>query len=259
LTSALAVCCAVVLGGSAAGCFGGETTGRFVTLDATIAPSPATKQSFTNAKGFDVTITRALVSTGAMYFYEGEPTLAAARPRPFRVFDLLVRPAFAHPGHFTSGDIRGEILAPATTDLRTGGTLGTGRGIAGVVRSATFSYRTPSAGTLAAELEGHVAIVEGTVTKDGQARAFRAEVDAADLVNEAGKLEIVGCPVDEIEAHSDAAVTLTVAVDAWLDQVDFDAVPDPNEPVLPMGSLARNELVRGMKAAAPYRFSYAPR
>ena len=63
-----------------------------------------------------------------------------------------MKSAFAHPGHYVPGNAKGEMLTAYSADLLAGGMLGTGDGVTGLVRSATFSYATPATGPAAAEL-----------------------------------------------------------------------------------------------------------
>lgn len=240
----------------------GGTTGKRVAFDVRVTGSPEAKAPFTNAQGWTVTLSKALVATGAMYFYDGETLLSERAPSPARRWwrALAVREAFAHPGHYVPGNAKGEILAPSSADLLKENALGAGQGISGLVRSATFSYQAPAQGPFAAELGGSVAVLEGTATKGAEARAFRIEVGAADVAATNGKTEIVGCPFLTADVQGDGTVTATVKVEAWLDQVDFTGVPVGAAPaLLAEGTLPRNQIVRGMKAALPYVFSYAAR
>ena len=93
------------------------TTGRRIALDVGRA-SPDSKQ-FTNAKGWNVTITKAAVSTGAFYFYDGETLFAGAVPRRGRSEPWsFVKSAFAHPGHYVPGNAKGEMLTASSADSR---------------------------------------------------------------------------------------------------------------------------------------------
>jgi len=217
------------------------TTGRRIALEVKVAPTPPT---FTTAKGWDVRISKALVATGAFYFFDGD-TLFARRPS-------LVRAAYAHPGHYVPGTARGEWLTPASVDLLAGATLGIADGVTGPVRSGTFSFGTSGAGELAA----HAVVLEGTAAKAGQTRSFRVEVTASELADASGAPQILGCPFAPADMQGDGSVTVTVKLAQWLDQVAFDDAPSSG--VLPDG-LARGQLVRGAKAALGYSFAYAPK
>jgi hypothetical protein len=235
-------------------CGDASTSGRRVRLDLEIEGSPLARSGFVNARGWTVTLSSALVSTGAVYYHDGETLLSAASPGR-RLFETLTIPrAFAHPGHYEPGNVKGEMLTGSSADLLSRTRLGAGPGISGPVRSATFSYGAPPTGPFAGALGAHVAVLEGVAEKGGDARTFRAEIDASDVASSSGKPEIVGCPFVEADVQGDGVVTATIHVESWLDQVDFADAAD----VIERGSLAHNQLTRGMKAALPYVFSFAP-
>ncbi len=246
----------------------GTTTGRRIKLDVKIAASPDATQPFTNGLGWNITLTKAVVSTGALYFYDGATIFSWSTPRRNKspgeqVRDIFgVKSAFAHPGHYVAGTAKGELLAPSSADLRGGSFLGTGDGVSGITRSATFSFQSPAAGPLAAELGAHVAVVEGTASKGAETRVFRAEVDAADVVNTKNLPQIEGCPFTEVDMQTDGIVTITIKVSQWFDQVDFDTAPtsaDGKPALQAKDSLSFRGLNRGMKAGLAYSFTYAPR
>lgn len=251
----LAFAAASVVGAPPIGGCAGDTTGRRVTLDVRAVVSPESR-SFTNAAGWRITIERALLATGALYFYDGAAVLASSR-RPAL---LALRPAHAHPGHYVAGEARGELLAPSSVDLLAGALLGTGTGVSGPIRSATFSFALPPAGPLAGELGESVAVVEGTGERGAETRVFRAELSADDVRDARGALHIDGCLFVEADVQRDGSVTVAVRLSRWFDQVDLDLVPASADgaPVLMKEGLARNQLVRGAKQGVSYVFSYAP-
>lgn len=259
---------ALLLG--AAGCSsteGSGTTGKRVLLDVKITGGPEMKQAFTNSQGWSITLSKVELSTGALYFFEGATIFSWAPPRRTpreRAWEVLfVKSAWAHPGHYVPGEARGQMLTTSSVDLRAGdATLGSGEGVSGATRSATFTFQSPPTGPQAASLAGHVAVVEGTATKAAETRVFRVEVDAADVTNTKNAPQVEGCPFTETDMQRDGTVTVAIKAPLWFDQVEFDSVPKSadGKPVLvPATSIARNQLVRGMKAGDAYTFSYAPR
>jgi len=236
---------------------GSGTTGRRVALDVQIAASPESKQ-FTNAKGWSISLTKAAVSTGAFYFYDGEPLFAGGVPRPSRG---LVKAAYAHPGHYVAGNAKGEMLTPSSADLLAGAALGSGHGVTGMVRSATFAYSTPATGPVAAELGASVVVLEGSATKDTETRIFRAEIAADELKDARGDLAIEGCPFATTDMQDDGTVTITIDLPMWMQQVDLTEVPASadGKPVLLSSGIARNQLVRAVKGGLSYRFAFTPR
>ncbi|MBX3213029.1 MAG: hypothetical protein KF850_13410 [Labilithrix sp.] len=237
---------------------GSGTTGRRIALDVAISASPESR-GFTNAKGWNVSLTKAAVATGAFYFYDGETMFAGAPPRG--VQRGFVRSAFAHPGHYVPGNAKGEMLASSSADLLAGGLLGRGDGVTGVVRSATFGFGAPAAGPLAAELGTSVIVLEGTATKGAESRVFRVEIAPNEVTDTRGRTQIEGCPFAITDMQGDGTVTITVKLPMWFDQVAFDDVPAgaAGEPALLPDGLARNQLVRGVKGGLAYSFAYAPR
>lgn len=244
----------LVIGTGPSGCGGpaSSTAGRRITLDVEIAASPESTQ-FTNARGWSIALTKAIVATGPVWLYEGEPLFAARS-------SWLVRTAFAHPGHYAPGAARGEMLTPWSVDLLAGGVLGSGEGVTGLVRSATFGFASPPAGPFASELGANVVVLEGTASKDEEVRVFRAEIGPDDLADAKGAMHIEGCPFEPAEMQSDGTVTITVKLPLWFDHVAFDDVPSSADgaPVVLGEGVARNQLVRGIKGALAYVLSYAP-
>lgn len=243
------------LGCSSSG--GDSTTGKRIVLKARVeAPSAA---SFTTKQGWAVTLSKAAISTGAFYYYEGA-TIFAQAPRPASPLArfFTVGSAFAHPGHYQPGNARGEMLIATSVDLVAGGAdLGVGDGVTGTVRSATFTFGAPPVGPQAATLGTHVVVLEGKAVKGEGTRVFRAEIDAADIADLENRPILEGCPFAETELTGDGTVTLTVNVPMWFELVEFDqvAASADGKPVT-MDGIARNELVRGLKAGDRYVFTY---
>jgi hypothetical protein len=194
--------------------------------------------------GWKVTITKALVATGALYYFDGA-TLYARRGL------FGIKTAAAHPGHYVPGNAKGELLSSTSVDLLAGAAVGSGAGVSGPVRSATFSFDTPAKGPLAAELGLNVAIVEGTATKGAETRTFRAELGADDVKDAKNRTIVEGCPFVESDMQSDGTVSVAVKLSLWFDQIDFQNVSGKLE-----GS-AKNQLARSAKGSLAYVFSYS--
>lgn len=224
---------------------GDSTTGKRIVLDVRIAASPESRD-FTNAMGWNVKITKAAIATGAVYYYDGA-TLYAHRRR----FGL--KTAAAHPGHYVAGNAKGELLVPSSVDLLAGATLGTGPGVSGPVRSATFSFDAPPKGPLAGELGGHVAIVEGVATRGAETRSFRAELSAPDVLDTKDRPVVEGCPFVAADMQGDGTVSIAVKLTLWLDQIDFTNVSATGT----LEGTLHNQLARSAKASLAYVFSYS--
>ena len=245
----------------------GGTSGKRIALTVKVAASPEASAPFNNAMGWNISLSKALIATGALYYYDGAAIFSLNAPPPKspgqRLWETFVeKSAFAHPGHYIPGNAKGEYLTPFSADLKTETILGQGDGVSGLVRSATFSFQSPAAGPHAAELGNHVVVLEGTATKGAETRVFRAELDPADVVNTKNATAIEGCPFQETDMQADGVVTITIKLTQWFDQVEFDGVPNSTDgkPVaIPATAIGRNELVRGVKEGLGYSFAYAPK
>jgi len=261
--SAVTFAASAVLASVPSACSSAEdgTSGKRILLDVKVA-SPEARDGFTNALGWKVTFEKAYVATGALYYFDGATIFSLRAPHPSPPPFFGIRSAFAHPGHYVPGNAKGEYLAGSSADLRIETMLGTGNGVSGPTRSATFSFQAPAAGPHAAELGAHVAVFVGAATKGGETRAFRAEIDAADVANTKNAPSVEGCPFVETDMQADGVVTVTLKPSLWFDQVDFALVPkgDGASPVLLAPDEApRKALARGMKAGLGYVFSYTAR
>ncbi len=240
---------------------GDSTTGTRVEL-ATRAEL-AGGLEFTNAFGWSFELTKVLVSTGAFYYFDGEPLEPVARVSPppsKRPLFSLVSVAHAHPGHYKEGNAKGEMLTAASFDLAAGpATLGKGEGVSGPFRSARFSFNAPAEGAMAADMGIAVVIVEGKATKDGATKAFRLVGQAEDVLDAEGEPTLDGCTFDEVDVQDSGAIVVSIDPSVWLDQAQLDDLPDGAAPV----DVAREDAVhvsfaRGLKKAVAYRFRYVP-
>jgi hypothetical protein len=258
-----------VLGASHVACSSSsseDTSGKRIALTVKVTGSPEANAPFTNSQGWTITLTKAMISTGALYYYDGATIFSHNAPAPKspgeRIWEALVeKPAYAHPGHYIPGNAKGQYLAAGSADLRSEAILGTGDGVSGTVRSATFTFGTPAAGPFAGALGSHVAVLEGSATKGTETRVFRSELDAADIVNTKNQPAVEGCPFEETDMESDGTVTVTIKIAQWFDQVEFDGVPASTDgaPVtIPATAIGHNELVRGLKEGLGYTFRYTP-
>jgi len=234
------------------------TTGKRVALTVSVAP---VKKTFTTKVGWDVSLTKALVATGAIYFFDGETLFAHAPRRRLTPLQVLWRipSAEAHPGHYVPGNTKGEMLASTSVDLLApGASLGSGEGVSGPFRSATFTFGAPPAGPLAGELGGNVIVLEGTASKGAETRTFRAEVKADELLDAKKKPQIEGCPFTAVDVQGDGDVTVVIDADAWLDHVEFELLPKDQVPAK-LTDVTQSELTRSVRGGDRYRFTFAPK
>lgn len=237
---------------SGCGAADGTTSGQRVVLSGTASRAGGT--SFDTRAGWRVELSRAVVSVGALAYFDGEPLFVRASPgrAPSRsaAFDV-VRSAFAHPGHYVPGAGRGETPAGAVVDLLGPPVdLPVGSGVTGAVRSATFRFG-------ASLVDGGVVALAGTATRTGETRAFSVVLGSSDVADGAGEPEVVGCVVRAPEIAGDAHVALTVDPSVVLADVDFADAPPAGASSAALGpsSVARRGIVRGLRSARAYAFS----
>lgn len=229
------------------------TTGRRVALSTVVAPGEGAEAPFTNALGWTITLSKAIVSVGPLYYFDGEPIFSRAFD-PLRA--LTPKRAWAHPGHYVPGDARGEMTVPSSVDLLAGSTtLAAGEGVSGVVRSARFTFGVPPTGPHAGALAGHVVVIAGEAKNASTTVRFTATADEADVADSTGAPIVEGCVFREADVQADGTVTLTIEPKVWLDQVDFAGLPEGAETAL--DGVARDGFVRGLKKGTAYGFAYS--
>jgi hypothetical protein len=241
-----------------------ETSGRRVVLGTRVELASGAA-SFTTAVGFRVTLTRAVVSTGAFYYFDGAPPLVELRPQHRRQFalDVLgVGTAFAHPGHYQQGNALGQMLESWSVDLLAGpADLPLGDGVTGVYRSARFSFASPPVGPMAGELEVHAALAEGVAEREGEEpRRFRAIADLADIERSAAQGNVDGCEFQELEIEEAGVVTVSVNPKIWFDLVDFTELGpmlDDTPLEFPSDSQPQIAFAQGLAQLSAYKFAYS--
>jgi hypothetical protein len=134
----------------------------------------------------------------------------------------------------------------------------------GSVRSGLFDYgiswlltqNEPRAN--AGAVEGHSAIVEGTVTRGAQTLRFRATIDAKPRMS--GDLAVNG-QVTRFSIGPDSALNISADPHSWVSNLDADALfaldTDGDGLVdIPSDSLAHESILQGMVSRAPLRFTW---
>ncbi|UQA54644.1 hypothetical protein [Polyangium aurulentum] len=249
--------------GALLGACGAEdtTSSKRVALTTRIVADDGVEAPFTNAFGWSIQLDRASISIGPLYYFDGAPIFSSRlSPRAPRRDALAgffgIGVAFAHPGHYQPGNAMGQVLAPFSVDLAKGpADLPPGDGVAGVYRSGRFSFGDPAA------LDGFVVVVEGRATKDAMTRVFRAEAGVDDVLDAYGEPKLDGCVFDgEPDVQEDGTVTVHVKPSVWLDQVEFDAVPESvgEDPApLPADGTAFRAFTRGLEKGSAVVFTYS--
>jgi hypothetical protein len=248
-----------------ASCGNETTTGRRVELQTRLVPDlDATTHTVLTSMGWSVTLTRALVATGDLHFYDGPPAFTSNdRGRWRRLWAALspVGTAHAHPGHYLPGGAKGEMLLPFSADLMAGPIdLPAGYGITGAVQSATFSFAVPSDGPAVDALGAHVALTQGSATKDGQTIHFVLAADLADVARTAKDGHVTGCKFDAVDIQEPGTVTVTVKPRVWLNFIDFSAVAPgtPEAPtVIAAPAVAHAAFAIGLAQLSAYEFSFS--
>jgi hypothetical protein len=240
-----------------------EASGRRVVLS-TRLEAAAGADSFTTALGWNVTLSRALLSTGPFYYFDGAPPLVLRfeRPRWATLRAALgLGEVFAHPGHYKAGEALGQMLQPWSVDLLAGGAdLPVGDGVTGLYRSASFSFTAPAEGPIASELGGQAVIVEGTARREGTPPLrFLATADLGDIERSAANGYIDGCPFDELEIEGDGRVTVQVTPRVWFDLVDFSELEPAADGAVefPPDSQPKIAFALGLAQLSAYKFSFS--
>jgi len=267
-------------------CSSGETGGDRVALDTRVELAPDA-QSFTTAMGWDVSLSRVLISTGPFYYFDGAPPVvqlgpqqgaprvapdglragpqrAARRARgwPSPLEALGLSQAFAHPGHYKAGDALGQMLDSWSIDLLAGAAeLPAGDGVTGVYRSASFSFTAPPEGPMASAMESHAAIAEGIAQREGvPPLRFLATAELGDIERTAADGYIDGCEFSELDVAQTGRVTVQINPKVWFDLVDFAELAPPagDAPVqFPADSQPKIAFALGLAQLSAYKFSFS--
>ncbi len=241
-----------------------ETSGRRIVLDTRVALASGAS-SFTTAAGWDVTLTRAVISTGPFYYFDGAPPLVLrdrARGSRVALAVLGVGTAQAHPGHYQAGNALGQMLESWSVDLLAGAAdLPTGDGVTGVYRSARFSFTSPPVGPAASELGAHAAIAEGSAVRAGETPLrFLATADLADIERSAAEGHVDGCEFSELDIENAGLVSVSVNPKVWFDLVDFaelEPAADDTPVEFPADSQPKIAFSQGLAQLSAYKFSFS--
>lgn len=242
---------------------GGETTsGRQVTLRTQAQVAPESGGAFVTDTGWTVRLSRAVVSIGALYYFDGEPAFAR-RPAPSfgRRMAALLGPsvAHAHPGHYLAGRALGQMTAPAFADLLAGPVmLPEGEGVTGRYRSARVVLAAPLGESARAALGTSVAAVEGVAQRGEQTVYFKLGADVVDVARGAREAQVEGCVFEEADVEDDGLVSVRIDPHVWLDLVDFAEVVPGNADAptqVPRGHTAQLGFALGVAQLSAYRFS----
>jgi hypothetical protein len=243
-----------------AGCVA-RTGAPLLELETRVKSDTAPGSGFVNHHGWHVTVERALLSLDRVEYFAARLAARAPVGAIERVVALLAPPsAHAHPDDDGS-DLVGEMTSAPAVDLFQAEPLPPTAAIAGAIGHATLRFAEPPRGPHASELEGHVVVIAGRATRDGDERLFRAAIAAAQLLDHHGLPEVVGCAIEGGPVEGGGSLTLMVSLGVWLADVDFVSVAAPCrdsagycalDPLQP----ALTALVAGIKNASAYRVRY---
>lgn len=237
------------------GCGSEDTGGNRIVLRTVAVAEPKITTTFTTGFGWDVTLTKATVAIGGLYYFDSPPpTALRSRSLGERWSGLFIGTAWAHPGHYQAGSAVGQVAFGSPIALDLFGpmpiTLPEGEGVTGTYRSARV---------LLPSTDRHVGIAEGRATKhDGSSPApifFRLVADYADITGSIKNGAIDGCVLDETNVTDSGTVTLEVKPSVWLNLVDFSKIA-PGSAEQP--TEARDSgFSQGLTQLSAYAFRYA--
>lgn len=266
----LIACAALGCGDDAAGNGSELEPAKRVVLRTTVSTDPASLTQFTTNFGWNVSLERAAVGIGALYYFNGPPAFARLERKPSmwqRASALFEGTAYAHPGHYQAGDALGQMLTASSYDLMSpvAAPLADGEGVTGQFRSARFVFASLVTGPAAEALGTHVAYARGTAEKaDGSSVApihFEIAADFADVAKQAAKGEIDGCSFSEVQVKADGTVHLVIRPAVWFNLVDFsDVAPGTADAptVLSLAAKSGIGFVNGLTQLDAYTFTYSP-
>jgi hypothetical protein len=241
-----------------------STTGKRVVLHTRVQMNEVARSEFTTAVGWNVMLTKAAVSAGPFYYFDGAPPLVL-RDRhnswQYAARVLGLGTAHAHPGHYQAGNAMGEMREASSLDLFGGAAeFPDGEGVTGTYRSARFTFSEPS-GPAKKQLDGHVAVAEGVARKEGEpVRYFRAFADLSTIEYSVASGQVEGCELTEVDVEGDGTITVNINPKIWFDLVDFTDAEEGSETEpadLPEGSQPQIAFVLGVTQLSAYKFSYS--
>jgi len=246
---------------------GEGTTGKRVVLHTRITSDLPADHTVVTSSGWSITLEAAAISTGALYYFDGEPAFtqrAPVRPNLLEQFIESLAPiqaAYAHPGHYVAGNAKGEQLESSSADLLAGAApLPDGDGVSGPFRSATFSLAVPTAGPATTVLDGNVAMARGTATKGGKTVHFLAVATLAEIEKTAKDGAITGCIFHEADVQAEGTVTITVHPRVWFSLIDFSVLAEGTAEaptLLAADSTERIAFALGLTQLSAYDLAYS--
>lgn len=245
-------------------CGGSDTTtGHPVTLQTSLSADAEISAPFMTETGWTVQLSKAGVSIGSLYYFDGEPAFVRREaPRRWLASVLGLGVAHAHPGHYIAGDALGQMITPAYADLLAGTSkLPDGTGLTGDYRSARFKLSAPTADPGLTALGSNVAIAEGVARNGTQEVHFKLHASYADVAKSVSNGEVDGCVFSETDVETSGTVNVTVVPHVWFNLVDFAGVAAGSAAAptdIAAGETAQIAFALGVVQLSAYRFAFTP-
>ncbi len=228
---------------STAACDQGTTGQRMIEYE--VVGAPQAGDTFTDADGWTITLTRAELTFGPLVFCSHQPT--------FLKSDSLT----------DCGQVMGELGTAVTWDLlaASGTVLGRLTGFTGQVHSVQydFGWNWP-AGQAAALWKGEAGavslVLEGTAEKGDVTHAFEFALDVKPRA--AALYTVAGLSAEGEQSTGTSRVTLSVSTERMLRYIRFDLLAEQEEPftIVP-GSALENQLHLGLVTGGPVTFQWS--
>jgi hypothetical protein len=225
-----------------AACDQGSTGREMIEYD--VAGAPEAAPTFTDDRGWEITLTRAELTFGPLVFCSHQPT--------FLKSDSLT----------DCGQVLGELGAAATWDLLADDDVPLGRltGITGQIHSAQYDFGWNWPSGLGSPLwrgeAGAASLtLAGTAAKGGVTHAFDFTLDAEPRA--AGLYTVAGLAAEGSPSTATTRVTLATSTRKFLRYIDFDLLEEQAEPfTLVPGSALENQLRLGLTTGTPVTFTW---
>lgn len=239
---------------------GTEVSGDEVIYSISVqgAVEEGTPEKFTNARGWEVQLTRAQALVGPIYFYSGEARASLMH----KLFGINEAYACAAHSQFQSGRTLGELPLQYGVDLLNGSSmLSAGeRGEGGEVRSVELHVQNPgeieAGNTLAASL-GSTYEFEGVATRDDKSVQFKVAM----TLPEEGTHQIVDSIPADIELGDGSTLHLKLLLDRLFQEVDFEGLDSSGStsPVMiEPGTQAYTSLVFSLRSRSAFVWENTP-
>ncbi len=211
------------------GC-GDETAGEALSFDTAaqgVTESGMPNHTFTNSKGWQITLESAVLAVGPVYYYSSQAQAS--------LFDRLfsIKSAYACPAHaqYDKGTVLGEIRQQVVIDLlaESPTTTGISEGEKGHCQMFELHFHPPgeipsaSDGAAFEPLDGHSFAISGIAEKDDVEVAFSGYLTIPDE----GTMRIVeSIPADVVLDGREGLAVTQIHIDRQLTNLDFASIID---------------------------------